>query len=280
MSFPDDPEPVERTRKLDDARAAEREAGSMVAEQLSEGFSEVSTPAWRQTLDDLVGWWNEDDPAFGAPALRDEFLQNESAEELMGAILQLRDRETVEPDPRTTQAVALLERRLPEALPALQLALRLPDAPAHRRLESLFAKTTPEAALPALYSVLEHPPENLDTSFGGRPVSLPAWVLGRYPAPDEERFARLVALLDAEDVRQVGAAHKILAEHSNDDRCFQALLERAHQDTDDVALAVVRAAEVRKDPRLRRALERFEKRKLGAGWRDRVRDALVGLRES
>jgi hypothetical protein len=131
--------------------------------------------------------------------------------------------------------------------------------------------------LPALASCIDRLAPN-----GGRPQHCPAWALARLGKPQGPTAARLTHALDHEDFRVRDASASVLAEFADDDELFDALWSRRERmkTSDGTASALLRAAEVRRDPIMREHLEWMagNKRFRSAGYPARIRAARDGLR--
>jgi hypothetical protein len=284
---------LERTRKLRDGTEARRELEELVREQLADGFVETTAPAWQTFLNSLVEYWQHDAPSFDAKALQTSVMApaRPSPQEMVEATMRLADRWIAQTDGSTVldfdhsdsdAASAWLRNNLPATLPILQLALRHPDYAAQLRVEAILGEAGGIEALPALLSVVEFSAANLASHLGGRPQHFPMWAIKRCGEPTDETGSTLIRLLDHEDFRIAGAAAKILAECATVDKFFQALLakqDRAKRE-DDYAWALMRAAEVRRDPLMRPYLEWMLKNRRfkSAGYPQRIREAIAALR--
>lgn len=281
---------IERVRTFSDGRKAEQELESLVREQLADGFVEVTPPAWRAFLDELVSFWKQDCPHFDARALRDRVLALPDAEAVVTQVMELGHKYVAERDGLRLDldhaiegkqwAAAWLMRRGPDVLPALLLALRHHDEGGQTGVEVVLGElgSRDDDVLEALLAVMEHPPPN-DWRSGRSAGHMPAWLVAKLGPFDDRVLGRLVAMLDAGDFRTSDAAAWVLAEQAGDDRCFQALvavLPRARK-SDGLAHVILRAAEVRPDPVFRAHLEwmRSSRRFRGADLRERIDRALA-----
>lgn len=251
-----DGERIERGRTARDGAEAERERDAMIAEQAADGFVETSTAEWRARLDDLVGYWHVDAPDFDAAALAAAVLALPDAERVVETTTRLGERWVAQKDGSsvldfdTTEADASekwLRERLPAALPMLLLALRYPDTSVQGRVDRLLHEARSPEATPAILSIFRHPAANLSSHLGGRPQAFPTEAArGIDPVT-------LIPLLGHADFRIAAAVACVLAEQAEDDTIYDALF--AHEPrakTEDVfANCLMRAAEVRRDPRAR-----------------------------
>lgn len=279
-----DGERLERTRTARDGNEADRERDAMIAEQTAEGFVEASTAEWRAQLDDLVGHWREDDPAFDAAALAAAVLALPDAQRVVETTARLGERWVAQKDGSrvldfdTTEADAAegwLRARLPAVLPMLLLALRYPDSSVQGRVDRLLGEARSPGATTAILSIFRHPAANLASHLGGRPQEFPS-AAARNLDP-----ATLVPLLGHADFRIAGEVARVLAEHAKLDAIYDALFAYEHRaKTEDVfANCLMRAAEVRRDPRARPYLEWMAKsrRFRSAGYRERIAEILASL---
>ncbi len=279
-----DGEKVERSRRYGDGDEAAAAVAKLIQEQLADGFVETSAAPWQRFLDELVQRWRQFAPDFDAEALRQQLLASTAPtpRELVEAVIQLGDRWVAQKDGSSVLAYGAdcesarlwLLRQLPGSTPALVLALRHPDHGAQLRVEAMLGEARVVAALPGLLSVLRHP--------GASGQHLPSWALNQLGAVTEQSAAGLIDLLDDPAFAVAGAAAKLLAEHASTERLLVALLERREraEAEDDYAWALMRAAEVSKDARLRPHLEWMLKsgRFRTAGYPERIRAALAGLK--
>ncbi|MBZ0116124.1 MAG: hypothetical protein K8H88_04000 [Sandaracinaceae bacterium] len=294
-------EAIERVRSFSDGATARRELETLVQEQLADGFVEVSPPAWRTFLDELVQRWAEDCPSFDAVALRDRVLALADARLVVENVMGLGAKWITDRSGRQgldlEHAVARREHdwllaRGPEVLPALWLALRHHDLQGQAGAEAIVGELGRRESIPALLAVLEHPASDIAEHAGGRGGQhMPSWALAKLgpfqdgPLEDgllgQRVVARLVALLDSSDFRAREAAAKVMAEHATDDRFFSALvaLGARARESDGLAWASMRAAEVRPDRALRPLLEWMQssRRFRGPGYAERIAAALARI---
>lgn len=280
---------IERTRVFADSVAAATELERLVGEQLAEGFVEISPPAWRVFVDELVAHWASDDPTFDASSLRQR-LVDASATAVVERLMALSDRWITQRDGSVRldfSAKGSLEadplwfkQRIEQSLPALMLGLRHHDGAAQLRIDAILGTFRRSEALPALLSVLDHPAPNLAAHLGGRACQhIPAFAIAALGPPAPDVAARLTRALAHEDFRVAVAAAAVLAEHARENRLFAPLLAcvaRGKRE-DGFAGALLRAAEVRRDPALRPFLEWMHSHFKSAGYSARIREALAAL---
>ncbi|HEY1088439.1 MAG TPA: hypothetical protein VGE37_12115, partial [Archangium sp.] len=65
-----DGESVTRKRPFDAPVLAANDLDDQVREQLADGFTEQTPPEWRRRIDELVTFWDQDDPGFDGDVLR------------------------------------------------------------------------------------------------------------------------------------------------------------------------------------------------------------------
>jgi len=243
---------------------------------------------WRTFLDTLVRHWREEAPTFDAEALRRAVLALPSPQDAVEAVINLEEaKQDVRPDgsytvdfesARHEPAEQWLASHLPASLPILLLALRHPDHQAQMRVEGILYEAPTMEALPALLSALEFQPPN---HYAHRSHLVPTDALKQLGKPSGEAAQVLIRALDHDDFRVADEAAVVLAEFATDDVLFDALWARRHRAgrEDTYAWALMRAAEVRKDPLMRPFLQsmlrgdRFD----SAGYHERIREALAGL---
>jgi hypothetical protein len=272
-----DGETVTRKRPFDAPVLAATDLEASVQEQLADGFTEQTPPEWKRRIDELVTFWDQDDPGFDADVLRTQFLA--AGEDLAKETMEkLSWWETGQPrDPETARK--WLSANAETVLPGLLLALRYADAQVLARLDALLAETPRPEIIEALLSLIEHPTA---ADAEGRPTHMPLKAMLALGAPDLDTAKRLSAVLKHEDPRVRDIAAGILAEFSTDDALF-ALLWKARviaKDSMGMCWAMLRAAEVRRDPALRDFLLWMQKtpRLRDAGLGERVGNALAKLR--
>lgn len=272
-----DGESVERRRKFDAPALGAADVEASVQEQLAEGFTEQTPPEWKRRLDELVTFWDADDPGFDADVLRSQFLA--AGDPLAKQTMEhLASWETGQPrDPELARA--FLRANFETILPGVLLALRYPDQQVLLRVDALLAELPRPEVIEALLSVVEHPtPEGLE----GRPANLPLGSLLALGKPDSETALRLFGVLDHDDYRARDLAAAVLAESSLDDGLFAALWSHRAiaRKSDGMCWAMLRVAEVRRAPELRDFLKWMQKspRFRAPGYAERIGDALAHLR--
>ncbi len=275
-----DGDTVTRQRKFDAPVLGATDLEAAVREQLAEGFTEQTPPEWKRRLDELVTFWDQDDPGFDADVLRSQFLA--AGEPLAQETMEkLGWWETGQPrDPQLARA--WLAEHAETVLPGLLLALRYPDAQVLARLDALLAEVPRPEIIEALLSVIEHPTPDVAEADGGRPAHMPLGAMLALGPPDADTAKRLAAALQHDEVRARDVAAALLAEFSADDALF-ALLWKARviaRQSDGMCWAMLRAAELRKDPVLRDFLKWMHKspRFRAPGYAERIGDALAHLR--
>jgi len=217
-----------------------------VREQLGEGFIEQTPPDWIRRLDELVTFWEADDPGFDAEVLKSQLL---AAGEALA-------KETIEKltwweegQPRDPElARGWLLEHADTALPGVLLALRYPDAQVLLRVDALLAEVPRPEVIEALLSVIEHPtPEEGDE---GRPSNMPLGALRALGKPDPDIAERLARALDHDDSRTRDVAAALLAEWAADDELFGVLWRHRAiaRQSDGMCWAMMRAAEIRRAP--------------------------------
>jgi hypothetical protein len=272
-----DGESVTRKRPFDAPVLAANDLDDQVREQLADGFTEQTPPEWRRRIDELVTFWDQDDPGFDGDVLRSQFLAagDGLAKETME---KLGWWETGQPrDPETARV--WFAANIETVLPGLLLALRYADAQVQARLDAFLAEKPRPEVIEALLSVIEHPTAP-DTD--GRPVHMPLKAMLSLGPPDAETAKRLASVLKNEDVRVREVAAAILAEFSTDEALF-GLLWKARviaKESLGMCWAMLRAAEVRRDPQLRDFLLWMQKtpRLRDSGYGERIGNALAKLR--
>jgi hypothetical protein len=275
-----DGETVERRRPFDAPVLGAADLEGLVREQLAEGFTEVTPPDWTRRLDELVTFWEADDPGFDAEVLRSQLLAG-------GEVLA---RETIEKltwweegQPRDPElARAWLLEHADTDLPGVLLALRYPDPQVLLRVDALLAELPRPEVIEALLSVIEHPTPEVPEALGGRPSNMPLGALKALGKPDPETTRRLAAALDHEDSRARDVAAALLAEWSEDDALFQLLWRHRAiaRQSDGMCWAMLRVAERRRAPELRDFLRFMQKspRFRSPGYAERIDNALAHLR--
>lgn len=274
-----DGETVTRKRPFDAPVLAATDLEASVKEQLADGFTEQTPPEWKRRIDELVTFWEQDDVGFDADVLRSQFLA--AGEDLAKETMEkLSWWETGQPrDPESARS--WLATHAETVLPGLLLALRYADEQVLVRLDALLAETPRPEVIEALLSIIEHPTPLTDDEQG-RPAHMPLKAMLALGAPDADTAKRLAAVLKHDDVRVRDVAAAILAEFSTDDALF-ALLWKARviaRESAGMCWAMLRAAELRRDPALRDFLLWMQKtpRLRQAGFTERIGDALAKLR--
>ena len=273
-----DGETVERRRRFDAPVLGASDLDALVREQLGEGFIEQTPPDWIRRLDELVTFWEADDPGFDAEVLKSQLL---AAGEALA-------KETIEKltwweegQPRDPElARGWLLEHADTALPGVLLALRYPDAQVLLRVDALLAEVPRPEVIEALLSVIEHPtPEEGDE---GRPSNMPLGALRALGKPDPDIAERLARALDHDDSRTRDVAAALLAEWAADDELFGVLWRHRAiaRQSDGMCWAMMRAAEIRRAPEFRDFLRWMQKspRFRRPGYAERIGDALAGLR--
>ena len=269
---------IERRRPFDAPVLAAQDLDALVREQLSEGFVEQSAPEWVQRLNELIGYWDVDDPGFDAEVLRAQLLEagEPLAKETMEKLAWWEKGQPRDP----ANARAWLTANADAILPGVMLALRYPDAQVLAHVDSLLGELARPEVLEAAMSVVEHPtPSELHAE---RPSHMPFATLKGLGKPDDELGVRLANALDHDDsrVREVAAA--VLAEFSKDDVLFAQLWRHrvAARESDGMCWAMIRAAEVRRAPELRDFLLWMQKsaRFRAPALVERIGDALAHLK--
>ena len=74
-----DGDTVTRRRPFDAPVLGANDLDVSVREQLAEGFTEQTPPEWKRRLDELVTFWEADDPGFDADILRSQLLDGGEA---------------------------------------------------------------------------------------------------------------------------------------------------------------------------------------------------------
>lgn len=292
----DDGESIARTHRFRSSAEATTEEARLIAEQLQDGFVETTkTPGWEQLLDSVVAIWTAEDPSFDAEALRRDVLaaSNPSPRALVEAMMDLAEQHvyiesriegdelygayTVD-DKRGRSAAKWLRSHLPTSASAVLLALRHPDSGARKLAATLSTDVDRSRAVQALLSTIEHP--------GSRGCGFPEALI-TFGMPEGTTAERLIAVCQRPDTHvgvptEVCDAARVLSELAGEPRFLDVLLEQSSRARrhDSLAWSLMRAAEVSRDVRLRPHLEwmRSSKRFTSAGYRDRIRDALAGLR--
>lgn len=269
-------ETVSRRRPFDAPVLGANDLDALVREQLSEGFTEQTPPDWKRRLDELVSFWEADDPGFDADVLRSQLL--EGGEPLAKETIEkLTWWETGQPrDPASART--WLREHVDQILPGLLLALRYPDKQVLLNVDALFAEIKEPGVIEALLSIVEHPTPN----DGDRPAHMPLSALLALGKPEADTAHRLTQALASDDFRVRDVAAAVLAEFSNDEQLFAALWKRRvlARESDGTCWAMMRAAEVCRAPELRDFLKWMQKspRFRTPGYSERVGDALARLR--
>ncbi|MFT3713138.1 MAG: hypothetical protein QM817_36245 [Archangium sp.] len=275
-----DGELVARSRRFDAPVLGANDLDAVVSEQLSEGFVELTPPDWRRRLDELVTFWDADDPGFDADVLRTQFLA--AGEPLaQEAIEKLSWWETGQPrDP--VAARNWLREHLDTILPGLLLALRTPDAQVMLHVDALLGEKAHPEIVEALMSIVEHPTPQLGDVPEARPAHMPLGALLALGKPDAETAARLAAVLTHDDLRVRDVAAAVLAEFSDDPTLFAMLWKRRVKlkESDGSCFAMLRCAEVTRASDLRDFLLWMQKspRFRAPGYAERIGNALARLK--
>lgn len=271
-----DGETVERRRVFDAPVLGANDLDALVREQLAEGFTEQTPPDWRRRLDELVAFWDLDDPGFDADVLRSQLLAG-------GEPLA---RETIEKltwwekgqprDPNLSRT--WLRENVDAILPGLLLALRYPDSQVLLHVDALLAEIKEPGVIEALLSIVEHPTPN----DGDRPANMPLGAILALGKPDSETALRLSHALDQDDFRVRDVAAAIVAEFSEDPLFFAMLWRRRTiaRESDGMCWAMMRAAEVSRSVELRDFLKWMQKspRFRTPGYSERIGNALAHLK--
>ena len=271
-----DGDTIERRRPFDAPVLGANYLDASVREQLAEGFIEQTPPDWRRRLDELVSFWDADDPGFDADVLRTQLL--EAGEPLAKeAVEKLTHWETGQPrDPAASRA--WLKQNIDAIFPCVLLALRYPDAQVLLHVDALLAELKEPGVIEALMSIVEHPTPN----EGDRIANMPLAALLSLGKPDPDTAGRLAHALDSDDFRIRDVAAAVLAEFSEDDLLFASLYRRrtVARESDGMCWAMMRAAEVRRAPELRDFLKWMQKspRFRTPGYDKRIGDALAHLK--
>ena len=275
-----DGETVERKRKFDAPVLGANDLDASVREQLAEGFTEQTPPDWKRRLDELVSFWDQDDPGFDADVLRSQLLLagDPMAKE---TIEKLSWWETGQPrDPAGSRA--WLKEHVDAILPGLLLALRYPDHQVLLHVDALLAEIKEPGVIEALMSIIEHPTPNESEAVGGRASNMPLQAMLALGKPDADTMERLSKAMGSDDFRVRDVAAAIMAEFS-DDEAFFALLWRRRviaRDSDGMCWAMMRAAEVSRRQDFRDFLKWMQKstRFRTPGYGERIGNALAHLR--
>lgn len=272
---------VERKRKFDAPVLGARDLDDAVKEQLAEGFTEHTPPEWKRRLDELVTFWETDDPGFDADVLRAHLLDNGEAfaKQTMDTLGWW---ETGQPrDPNTART--WLRTNIDTAIGGVLLALRWADPQVLVNVDALLAEVKNPEVLEALLSIVEHPTAS-DEEEGpdSRPSNMPLLALKALGKPDSDTALRLIRALDSDDERTRDVAAAILAEFSSDDGLFAALWDHraVARQSDGMCWAMMRAAEIRRAAELRDFLQFMIKspRFRAPGYPERLKDALAKLK--
>lgn len=271
-----DGETVERKRPFDAPVLGANDLDALVREQLAEGFTEQTPPDWKRRLDELVSFWEADDPGFDADVLRSQLLAG--GEPLAKETIEkLTWWEAGQPrDPNLSRA--WLREHVDSILPALLLALRYPDHQVLLHVDALLAEIKEPGVMEALLSIVEHPAPNSDE----RPANMPLASLLALGKPDPDTAGRLAHALDSDDFRVRDVAAAVLAEFCEDDLLFTTLYRRrtVARESDGMCWAMLRASEVRRAPELRDFLRWMQKspRFRTPGYSERIGNALAHLK--
>ena len=280
LQITNDGDTVERRRRFDAPVLGARDLDDAVKEQLAEGFTEHTPPEWKRRLDELVSFWEIDDPGFDADVLRTHLLANGEpfAKQVMDTLAWW---ETGQPrDPNTART--WLRDNIENALAGVLLALRWADAQLLVHADALLAEVKRPEVIEALLSVVEHPTKEDDGSADARPSNMPLLALKALGKPDSDTALRLIHSLDSDDERVRDVAAALLAEFSDDDGLFAALWEHRAiaRQSDGMCWAMMRAAEIRRPAELRDFLQFMIKspRFRAPGYPERLKNALAKLR--
>jgi hypothetical protein len=271
-----DGDTVERRRPFDAPVLGANDLDALVREQLAEGFTEQTPPDWKRRLDELVSFWEADDPGFDADVLRSQLLA--AGEPLAKETIEkLTWWEAGQPrDPALSRK--WLGEHVDQILPGLLLALRYPDPQVLLHVDALFAEIKEPGVIEALLSIVEHPTPN----EGDRPAHMPLSALLALGKPDPDTASRLAAVLTHDDFRVRDVAAAILAEFADDETLFALLWKRRviARDSDGMCWAMMRAAEVSRSPDLRDFLKWMQKspRFRTPGYAERIGNAMAHLR--
>lgn len=274
-------ETVERKRRFDAPVLGAKDLDEAVKEQLADGFIERTPPEWRRRLDELVTFWEIDDPGFDAEVLRSHLLSGGEAFAKQ-TIDTLSWWETGQPrDPDTARGWLL--SHIEQALSGVLLALRWPDAQVQVHVDALLAEVRSPEVIEALLSLVEHPTVVRDEDDpDARPANMPLLALKALGKPDSDTALRLIRALDSDEERTRDVAAAILAEFSADDGLFAALWEHrvVARRSDGMCWAMMRVAEIRRSAELREFLQFMIKspRFRSPGYPERLKDALAKLR--
>lgn len=274
-----DGDTVTRRRPFDAPVLGANDLDTLVREQLAEGFTESTPPDWKRRLDELVSFWEEDDPGFDSEVLRAQLLSG--GESLaQQAIEKLTWWEEGQPrDPKLARA--WFREQGDAVLSALLLGLRYPDQQVLLHVDSLLAEVPRPEIIEALLSVVEHPTPNVEDDLN-RPSHMPLSALLALGKPDSETFGRLSHALDHDDFRSRDVAAAVLAESADDDLFFAVLWRKkaVARESDGMCWAMMRAAEIRRSPEFRDFLKWMQKstRFRGPGYVERISNALAHLK--
>ncbi len=275
-----DGDTFERKRPFDAPVLGAADLDELVKGQLADGFVETTPPEWKRRLDELVSYWDLDDPGMDADVLRTQLL-NAGEPLAKQCIEKLTWLETGQPrDPMV--AKQWLTENVDAILPGILLALRYPDEQVLLHIDSLLAELKLPGVIEALLSIVEHPTPNVAEAEGGRPNNMPLESLIALGSPDAETSRRLIQALEHPDFRVRDVAAKVLAEFSLDDTLWNALWKKraVAKNSDGMCWAFMRAAEVRRASELRDFLKWMQKnaRFKAPPYGERVTQALVHLR--
>jgi hypothetical protein len=281
LQITNDGDTVERKRKFDAPVLGARDLDDAVKEQLAEGFVEHTPPEWRRRLDELVSFWEIDDPGFDADVLRGHLLENGGAFAKQ-TVDTLTWWETGQPrDPNSART--WLKANLDQVIAGVCLAMRWPDAQVLVNVDAFLAEVKRPEVLEALLSVVEHPTaSDEDGGPEARPSRMPLLALKALGKPDSDTALRLIRALDSDDERVRDVSSAILAEYSTDDGLFAALWDHrtVARKSDGMCWAMMRAAEIRRSAELRDFLQFMIKspRFRAPGYPERLKDALAKLK--
>ncbi len=269
-------ETVERRRPFEAPVLGANDLDALVREQLSEGFTEQTPPDWKRRLDELVSFWELDDPGFDADVLRSQLIAGGEAlaKETMEKLTWW---EKGQPrDPNLSRV--WLRANVDAILPGLLLALRYPDAQVLLHVDALLAEIKEPGVIEALLSIVEHPTPN----DGERPANMPLGAILALGKPDAETALRLSHALDQDDFRIRDVAAAIVAEFSDDPLFFASLWRRRTiaRESDGMCWAMMRAAEVSRAVDLRDFLKWMQKspRFRTPAFSERIGNAMAHLR--
>ena len=280
-----DGETVARTRKFDAPVLGANDLDASVREQLAEGFTEVTPPEWKRRLDELVNFWEADDPGFDADVLRSQLIAggDELAKETMEKLSWWEAGQPRDPNVSRTW----LREHVDAILPGVLLALRWPDAQVLLHVDALLAEIKEPGVMECLLSIVEHPTPGAGGGEAAaaetdRPSHMPLGALLALGKPDADTAGRLAHALDSDDFRVRDVAAAVLAEFSEDDVLFASLYRKrtVAKESDGMCWAMMRASEVRRPAELREFLKWMQKspRFRAPGYAERIGSALAHLK--